>query len=94
MSVIGTPVEFQDTNVSIGGSIDSMAKTATDLRQQSESKQDTLTTAIHLPRRTWELLRQVAFHRAEKGGGRASVSSLLVELVESKRNSLEKEIKK
>jgi len=51
-----------------------------------------LTTAIHLPRTTWELLREVAFHRARKEGGRASVSKIIVGLVESAREKLEKEI--
>lgn len=60
----------------------------------SESGQsETLTTAIHLPRRTWELLREVAFRRARLDGGRASVSKVLVGLVEASREVLEKELK-
>jgi len=55
-------------------------------------KSQSLTTAIHLPRRTWELLREVAFSRARKRGGRSSVSKVLVELTESARPNLEKEI--
>jgi hypothetical protein len=59
----------------------------------SEPKQSgSLTTAIHLPRGTWELLRKVAFHRAEKDGGRASVSRLITTLVESNREQLEREV--
>ena len=54
---------------------------------------DSLTTAIHLPRETWELLRDVAFSRAKRRGGRASVSKVLVELVEASRVVLEKEVK-
>lgn len=50
-----------------------------------------LTTAIHLPRPTWTLLRAVAFKRAQVNGGRASVSSLIVELVENSRTELERE---
>lgn len=50
-----------------------------------------LTTAIHLPRDQWELLRVVAFRRAEKSGGRPSVSALLVELIEQHRAELAKE---
>jgi hypothetical protein len=53
---------------------------------------ETLTTAIHLPRATWSLLRAVAFKRAQTRGGRASVSSLLVELVERHRVELEQEV--
>jgi hypothetical protein len=52
-----------------------------------------LTTAIHIPRATWELLRRVAFYRAEKCGGRSSVSSLITSLVESHREDMEKEVK-
>jgi hypothetical protein len=51
-----------------------------------------MTTAINLPISTWELLRKVAFSRALKHGGRASVSAVLVDLVESNRKELEKEI--
>ncbi len=52
---------------------------------------DMLTTAIHIPRSTWKLLRAVAFKRALDRGGRSSVSALLVELTEQRRKELEKE---
>ena len=52
-----------------------------------------ITTAVHLPKETWILLRAVAFHRAQDSGGRASVSKLVSELVEERRRELEKEIK-
>ena len=52
----------------------------------------TMTTAIALPRSTWEFLRRVAFNRALKHGGRASVSAVLVDLVERNRKELEKEL--
>ena len=55
---------------------------------------DSLTTAIHIPRSTWKLLRKVAFMRAEKNGGRPSVSSLITSLVEENRRKMEKEITK
>ena len=51
-----------------------------------------ITTAMHLPRPTWELLRSVAFHRAQASGGRASVSKLITDLVEERRQKLEAEI--
>ena len=51
-----------------------------------------MTTAINLPTSTWELLRRVAFQRAMKSGGRASVSAVLVALVERQRKELEKEL--
>lgn len=52
-----------------------------------------ITTAIHIPRDTWSLLRAVAFRRAQDHGGRASVSRLIAELVERHRAALEQEIK-
>ena len=52
----------------------------------------TVTTAIHIPRYTWNLLRAVAFHRAQDSGGRVSVSKLIAELVERHRGELEDEI--
>lgn len=53
---------------------------------------ETLTTAIHIPKSSWDLLRAVAFRRAQSRGGRASVSKLLVELVETQRSQLEREL--
>lgn len=53
----------------------------------------TITTAIHIPRQTWTLLRAVAFRRAQNDGGRASVSKLIAELVERHRKELERETK-
>ncbi len=52
---------------------------------------ESMTTAIHVPKTTWTLLRAVAFHRAQTNGGRASVSKLITELVERHRPELEKE---
>jgi len=40
------------------------------------------TTVVHLPSDLWELLNRVAFERARTKGGRASVSALLVEMIE------------
>lgn len=48
------------------------------------------TTAIHLPADLLELLRIVAVKRA-RGGGRPSVSAVIVELVERCRAELEAE---
>jgi hypothetical protein len=50
------------------------------------------TTGFHLPKNLWELLNRVAFERARTKGGRASVSALLVELVERHKKELEKEL--
>jgi len=54
---------------------------------------ETITTAIHIPKPTWTLLRAVAFRRAQDQGGRASVSKLIAELVERHRKELERESK-
>lgn len=52
----------------------------------------TITTAIHIPKDTWSLLRAVAFQRAQDQGARVSVSKLVAELVERHRVELEHEI--
>ena len=52
------------------------------------------TTGIHLPTDLWELLNRVAFERARTRGGRASVSALLVEMIEKNRKALELELGK
>lgn len=50
------------------------------------------TTAIHITKDMWILLREVAFRRAQASGGRASVSELIRSLVEGQRAELKKEI--
>lgn len=50
------------------------------------------TTGLHLPADLWELLNRVAFERARTQGGRASVSALLVTMIEHHRKELEKEL--
>jgi len=57
------------------------------------SSPETMTTAIHIPKDTWNLLRAVSFRRAQDQGGRASVSKLITELVERHRTELEHETK-
>ncbi len=52
------------------------------------------TTGVHLPAELWELLNRVAFERARTKGGRASVSALLVEMIERNRKALELELGK
>jgi hypothetical protein len=52
------------------------------------------TTGVHLPADLWELLNRVAFERARTKGGRASVSALLVEMIERNRKALELELAK
>ena len=52
------------------------------------------TTGVHLPADLWELLNRVAFERAKLRGGRASVSALVVEMIEKNRRALELELGK
>jgi hypothetical protein len=52
------------------------------------------TTGVHLPADLWELLNRVAFERARTKGGRASVSALLVAMIEKHRKELELELGK
>ena len=52
----------------------------------------TTTTAISIPTSTLHLLRRVAVERANKHGGRPSVSRVIVELVEASQAELEAEL--
>jgi predicted GIY-YIG superfamily endonuclease len=47
-----------------------------------------MTTAIHIRRDHWELLRRAAFARATTAGGRASVSAVLTDLIERHRDEI------
>ena len=58
----------------------------------SASSRPFRTTGIYLPAELWELLNRVAFERARNRGGRASVSALLVEMIEKNRKALELEL--
>ena len=51
------------------------------------------TTAVNLPRDNLLLLRRVAVERANKEGGRPSVSAILARLIESNRDELESELR-
>jgi hypothetical protein len=57
-----------------------------------KTEQETMTTGIHLPRSLYLLMNRVAFERAQKFGGRPSVSALIVGLIEKHRKELEKEL--
>jgi len=48
------------------------------------------TTGINVAAATLTLLRRVAFERSLRSAGRASVSALLVELVDRQKSELEK----
>jgi hypothetical protein len=60
----------------------------------SASNRPFKTTGVHLPADLWELLNPVVFERARTKGGRASVSALLVGMIERKRKALELELAK
>jgi hypothetical protein len=70
-----------------GGTLWGMAKkTAASEPEERPYK----TTGVHLPADLWELLNRVAFERARTRGGRASVSALLVAMIEKHRKELQK----
>jgi len=71
-------------NIGKRGAIQGMAHLILELYER-------VTTAIHIPRRTLALLRNAAVGRANRTGGRPSVSGLITELVEQHRRDLEKE---
>ena len=50
------------------------------------------TMGINLPLELWHLLHHVALKRSLHRGGRASVSAILVELVQRHRKEFEKEL--
>lgn len=61
-------------------------------KTKAQEKSRTVTSAVAMPQDMAELLRRVAFSRAQKSGrGRVSVSAVLRELVERNRASLEAE---
>lgn len=49
------------------------------------------TTAVHIPKDQLALLRRVAVERANRDGGRPSVSNVLRDLIEANRTALERE---
>ena len=61
-------------------------------RAKNPAKRTHQTMGINLPLDIWQLLHQVALNRALKRGGRASVSAILVGLVERHRKELEREL--
>ena len=69
------------------------AKADKDEPAAEEGKDDgpNMTTAIVLPEGLWQLLRDVAFIRARKSGGRASVSAIIRSLVVQHREEMEEE---
>jgi hypothetical protein len=72
-----------------------MSKAPIRPKQKGEAQDDTMvTTAIHIRKDTWNLLREVAFRRAQANGGRTSVSELVRTLVEARRAELESELRK
>ncbi len=78
----------QDSNIAMKTNVKLV-----DQDPRSEGPVEAITTAIHIPRETWNLLRAVAFRRAQDQGVRVSVSRLVAELVERHRAELEREIR-
>ena len=70
-----------------------MAKRTAESQSPKESiRRPTKMTGIVLPDDLYVLLNRVAWERSRQRGGRASVSALIVELVERHRKELEKEL--
>jgi hypothetical protein len=65
-------------------------KTSTRSRAPAASERSA-STAITISPEDWKLLRAVAFNRAQEGGGRASVSAVIGELIDQARAKLEAE---
>jgi len=57
----------------------------------STSSERSASTAITISPEDWRLLRAVAFGRAQEGGGRASVSGVIAELIDQARAKLRAE---
>ena len=77
----GTKAHHADVLQALAG--DAAASTATPASAPSMT-----TTAINLPTSTLHLLRRVAVERANRRGGRPSVSRVIVELVEAHQAEL------
>lgn len=60
--------------------------------QDSAERDEMQTTAIHIRKKDWNLLRSVSFHRARATGGRASVSEVVRALIDVHRSELESEV--
>jgi hypothetical protein len=60
--------------------------------QDEAPREPTVTTAIHVPKRTLDLLVQVAAARKVRLGGRASVSAVIASIVEAQREDLAREV--
>jgi hypothetical protein len=81
----------------LGSTADAASKVAAEASPPSPpapigASEDMTTTAIHIPRRTLSLLRRVAVARADREGGRPSVSGVLAGLVEEAWAKLESEL--
>jgi hypothetical protein len=80
----------------LGIDIDEIAGKAKTLNQKGtkKTKADYVATAIHIPKEMLNMLRLVAAYRANREGGRASVSNVIVQIIEGHRQELEAEIKR
>ena len=71
--------------------LDTLGVAAKAKKTGEDEPAEMMTTAMHIRRDHWKLLRVVAHKRAIETGGRASVSALITELVERHRKELEDE---
>jgi hypothetical protein len=60
-------------------------------RKAPAAEQNSVVAGISLPPDQWKLIRAVAFRRAKEGGGRASASKVISDLIEANRKDLERE---
>jgi len=68
-----------------------LAKPGAPPSKQADKSQPQRTTGVNLPADVHALMKAVAMKRARDRGGRASVSSVVTELVRDNRAALEKE---
>jgi hypothetical protein len=77
------------------GDLLKVAKTAKDQAEADPTppaeRGETVTSAFNIPKESYHLLRKVALARAQKRGGRPSVSNVIAELVDANRDALARE---
>lgn len=81
-------------NHSLMPKISSKLKAKPERREAPPAHEEMQTTAIHITKDDWSLLRSVAFSRAQASGGRASVSDVVRTLIAAHRDELQREVDK
>ena len=59
--------------------------------KEAPAKQNAVVAGISLRPDQWKLIRAVGFRRKKEGGGRASASGVVSDLIEANRKDLERE---